>query len=349
MTGPKTSAKRILTILGTLFCALATGFFMQHYMQSPRGEPDQAVQVASVSSVQDVIPLAEQALAETSATQEDIPLEVIELTAGVPAPPSTAPQPELLPDAPITLAALDDQPIADLPPEEPAPSFTCEIRLFAQPSAAAMVKLNVDAACMANERFTVHHGGMMFAMATDNDGLAEFTVPALSSAAVFIVTFAEGDSAVATAEVGTMEYYDRAVAQWSGPEGLQVHALEYGANYQEDGHVWAGAAHDIARAAKGEGGFVTRLGDAKLFNPQLAQVYTFPTGTALEAGEVQLSLEAEVTAANCGKDIEAQALQKSGTNQMQARELLIAMPACDAVGDFLVLINAFDDLNIARN
>ena len=37
----------------------------------------------------------------------------------------------------------------------------------------------------------------------------------------------------------------------------------------------------------GEGGFVTRLGDAELFNPQLAEVYTFPTGTALREGDVQ--------------------------------------------------------------
>jgi len=343
-----TSAKRIITILGTLFCALATGFFMHHFMQSPGAEPGEAVQVASVGNVQDVIPLAEQAVA-TPELIDDIPLEAIELTAGVPVPPSAAPHPELLPDTPIILAALDDQPITELPLEEPAPSFSCEISLSAQPSAAAMVNLAVTAPCLANERFTVHHNGMMFAMATGDDGQAAFSVPALNSAAVFIVTFASGDSAVATAEVGTMEYYDRAVVQWSGSEGLQVHALEYGADYQDDGHVWAGAAHDMARAARGEGGFVIRLGEADLFNPQLAEVYTFPSGTALEEGQVNLTLEAEVTKANCGKDIEAQSLQKSGNNQMQARELLLAMPDCDAVGDFLVLINAFDDLNIARN
>ena len=34
---------------------------------------------------------------------------------------------------------------------------------------------------------------------------------------------------------------------------------------------------------------------------------------------------------------------------MQARELTLAMPDCDAAGDFLVLKNVFDDLNIARN
>jgi hypothetical protein len=34
---------------------------------------------------------------------------------------------------------------------------------------------------------------------------------------------------------------------------------------------------------------------------------------------------------------------------MIARELSLAMPECEAVGDFLVLKNMFDNLNIARN
>ena len=36
-----------------------------------------------------------------------------------------------------------------------------------------------------------------------------------------------------------------------GPRACRLHALEYGADYQEKGHVWAGAAHDMARAARG--------------------------------------------------------------------------------------------------
>lgn len=344
------SAKRIITILGTLFCALAIGFMMQHYMQgADRNKRGPDVQVASVNHVQDVLPTAEAERGDAAEVTEENRPAAAAVASAIPAPPSPAPEPVLLPDQPVTLAALDDQPIDDMPKEEPAPRFGCELSFSAQPGAAAMVKLTLDAPCMANERFTIHHNGMMFAQTTDDEGRAEISVPALNTSAVFIATFARGDSAVATAEVSTLEYYDRAVVQWSGPEGLHVHALEYGADYGENGHVWAGAARDMASAAKGEGGFITRLGDPGLLNPQMAEVYTFPTGTALQEGDVRLSLEAEVTQANCGKDIEAQTLQKSGTGRMQARELLLAMPECEAVGDFLVLKNLFDDLNIARN
>ncbi len=345
------SAKRIITILGTLFCALAIGFFMQHYMQGPAPADRSAqVQVASVNNVQDVAPMTEEVQPNLVETPAQDVIEPVALSGMVPVPPSAAPQPDLLPDEPVTLAALDDQPIeGELPAEEPAPTFGCEIDLRAQPVAAAMVKLTLTAPCQANAQFTLHHNGMMFSDATDENGEAVMTVPALNSAAIFIATFTEGASAVASVEVSTLEYYDRVVAQWSGLAGLQIHALEYGAAYGEDGHVWAGAARDMASAARGEGGFMVRLGDPEVFNPLLAEVYTFPSGTALKGGEIDLSLEAEVTEANCGKDIEAQTLQKPGSGKMVARDLLLAMPDCEAIGDFLVLKNMFDDLNIAGN
>ncbi len=249
----------------------------------------------------------------------------------------------------MTLAALDDEPIAIMPREEPAPSFNCEVKVLATPAPAAMVQLFIDAPCLTQERYTLHHNGMMVSGVTDVDGLSSMTVPALSAEAVFIVTFAAGDSAVAKAEVSSIEYYDRAIVQGAGLNGLQVHALEYGAAYGEEGHIWSGEMGDVAVAARGEGGFMTRIGEEVALNPQIVEVYTFPTGTALNEGFVELSLEAEVTAENCGRDLEAQVLQKSGSEPMSARELTLAMPDCDAIGDFLVLKNLFDDLNIARN
>ena len=51
--------------------------------------------------------------------------------------------------------------------------------------AAAMVKLKLDAACLPNERLTVHHNGMIFTEATDDKGQLNVTVPALAEEAVF--------------------------------------------------------------------------------------------------------------------------------------------------------------------
>lgn len=349
------SAKRGATIVGTLVVAFGTGFVMQNIMRTNQdaGQPA-GVQIASVEPLAAMTAPAESGMTDAiPATPGGTSAVSAALAAAVPVPPAAAPQPERLPDGPVTLAALSDphEPgvIGDLPAEEPAPGFGCELTLDAQPLAAAMVRLTLSAPCLGGERFSLHHNGMMFAAVTDDAGHAEIMVPALSEAAVFIATFASGASAVASAEVATLEYYDRAVVQWRGPEGLQIHALEYGADYGEAGHVWAGAARDMASAARGEGGFITRLGDPDIFEPMIAEIYTFPSGTALKTGTIDLSLEAEVTAANCGRDVEAQVLQKSGTQRMKMRELVLAMPACDAAGDYLVLKNLFDDLSIARN
>ena len=396
------SARRILTIVGTLFTALAAGFMMQYIMSNP-DERAQGVQVASVAPAssqpvtdavpdepvlaqaptlddaetfdsaardgavaveavpaqeapeeaasvdQDTVELASTSGASTEILQESPAHGDAPLAQDVPQPPTVAPQPDALPADPLTLASLDDTPTnLVLPGEEPTPSFICDTKVVAQTSAAAMVDLIIDAACHANEGFTVHHNGMMVSGKTDSLGLAWITVPALSESAVYIVTFASGDTVVVNAEVMSVPDYDRAIVQWSAYDGLQVHALEYGAAFDDPGHVWSGAMGELADAVAGEGGFMMSIGTATELNTHMAEVYTFPSGTAPE-GAVELSLTAVVTEANCGRDVEAQILQKSGPEPMSARDLSLAMPDCDAIGDFLVLKNIFDDLSIARN
>ncbi len=376
------SARRILTIVGTLFTALAAGFMMQYIMESPDERAARGVQVASIAeaanqqTVTDAVaddailaetPVLDDALSADLSEPEQPGLEKkaegapespaptnteqkVESVVETPSPPAIAPQPEALPEEPVQVAALDDTPVNPaLPREEPAPAFECETKVVALTSAGAMVELLIDTDCHRNSGFTVHHNGMMVSGMTDDDGLAAVMLPALTENAVYMVTFPGDDTVVANAEVTSVVDYDRAIVQWSAYDGLQVHALEYGATYQEPGHVWSGAMGEMASAAKGEGGFMMRIGTPTPLSNHMVEVYTFPTGMALREGTVDLSLEAVVTEANCGRDLEAQVIQKSGDTPMTVRELTLAMPDCDAIGDFLVLNNMFDDLNIARN
>ena len=103
----------------------------------------------------------------------------------------------------------------------------------------------------------------------------------------------------------------------------------------------------MSTAALGEGGFLTVLGNAGAFAPRLAEVYTFPTATAAREGNIDLTVETEVTAANCGRLIEAQALEIRAEGELRTRDLSLNMPNCDAIGNFLVLNNLMDDLKIA--
>lgn len=336
---------------GTLCCALGIGFVMQMNAQ-PSTNPKLSPEPVEASVLQDETSAMSAPGAETDNVLE---LSDIQLTAAdTVTPPKAAPQPQTLPEQPVARAAFEpttgaETPVGELPQEEPAPEFSCEFNLTATPDAAALVTLDLQAPCMVNERFTLHHNGLMFTGLTDDEGKSQMTVPALAQNAVFIVAFPNGEGAVANAEVSSVEYYDRYIVQWQGQSGLQVHALEYGADYGDAGHVWADAARDMGTAARGEGGFITRLGLSDMQGARMAEVYTFPTLTAQQDGEIDLSLEAEVTRANCGRDIHAQSLRISGTKAPVASDLVLAMPECDAVGDYLVLKNMFNNLKIARN
>ena len=214
--------------------------------------------------------------------------------------------------------------------------------------ATAMVEVTLSAPCQPNTGFTLHHNGMMFTAVTGDQGESTLSVPALTEAAVFIAAFEDGQGAIATATVDTLALYDRFVVQWRGGAALHVHALEYGADFGGSGHVWAGASQDMTRALKGEGGFITSLGEPDMDQALRAEVYTFPTGAAAQGGEVHLQIEAEVTDTNCGRDLEAQSIA-IGVNGLNVQDIVLAMPDCDGVGDFLVLKNLFNDLKIASN
>ena len=94
---------------------------------------------------------------------------------------------------------------------------------------------------------------------------------------------------------------------------------------------------------------MTRNGDIEASEPLMAEVYSFPVAKTAQEGDVALSVEAEVSEANCGLEIEAQALELRGDDPVKTQNLTLAVPDCDAVGNFLVLNNLLQDLKVAQN
>ncbi|UOA30281.1 hypothetical protein DSM110093_00024 [Sulfitobacter sp. DSM 110093] len=319
--------KEILTAVGTLACAVGIGFVMQSSDTAEQryGKAENQRPVASNGALLEV-----EGITLTSAT----------LDSEIALP---------LPDAQVTKAAAPQ----GLPPapESHGAAITaaCDIIADAQAVAAAMVKLALDAACLPNERLTVHHNGMIFTEVTDDKGRLNVTVPALAEEAVFILAFGNGDGAVAQTTVPELSDFNRVVLQWKGAAGFELHAREFGADYGDAGHVWSGAPRDMATAVLGEGGFMIRNGDTDAAEPLMAEIYSFPVAAAAQEGDVALSVEAEVSKSNCGLEIEAQALELRGADQVKTQNLTLAVPDCDAVGNFLVLNNLLQDLKVAQN
>lgn len=342
------SAMRLFVLAGgTLACALGIGYVMQRGQPVPR----HVAADAPASVIADPIAPALAAAPRRPAQPVALDLERIALTSAQPETVLPPVLPQTPAPLPMELAALDaavaqqGDPLPAAPQEPALPALGCDVTATAVPAPGAMVDFHVSAPCLGNARVVVHHHGMIFAAVTDQDGELEVAVPALAEHAVFIAAFDNGEGAVATARVGDIGDYDRIALQWSGDAGFQIHAREFGASYGDAGHVWSGAApHGDDGHASGR---VLRLGVADTLSPLMAEVYTFPSGQADRSGEIALSVEAEVTRANCGRDISAQLLQRQGGDQLRTRELDLAVPGCGAVGDFLVLNNLLDDLKIA--
>ena len=261
---------------------------------------------------------------------------------GAVAVPSADPQLTLT-TAPTALPAMPRREAGSIAAPQPA----CTPRAIARPVAGAMVELTLDAPCLPNERITVHHTGMIFTETTSAAGSLTVSVPALAQEAVFILAFANGDAALATVDVRDFGDYDRSVLQWQGNAGFAVHAREFGAGYGDRGHVWREAAGDLDAAVHGDSGLLTALGARSAADPFLAEVYTFPRSASRRTGEVVLSVETEIAAANCGEEVEAQVLEVRGGSDLSAREMRLNVPDCAASGSFLVLNNLLRDLKVA--
>ncbi len=307
---------RVLMLTGATFCgAIAIGLAMQPQLLS--NVPKNLVS-GPAHSVATTVP--ESQISQTAVLPEDpdvpLVLENITLTAAHQTTP--------------TAANFDRSPVSE-----------CGLALDAVLLSDAMVNLSVETACTPYTVVTIHHNGMLFATNVDGAGQAEVLLPALNENSVFIAETESGYHNTVSLTVPEVANFDRVVLQWSGQGGFELHAREFGANYGEEGHVWTGAAD-------GGVGTVYRLGDADAISPLLAEVYSFPRDAGDVNGRVELTVEAEVSELNCSQTVEAQTLDlRHGA--LRGRDLVLNMPTCDAIGDFLVLNNLVENLTIAAN
>lgn len=331
--------KEIATGAGALACAIGIGFIMQNSEAAEQhyGADQSEPTSAQFESIEDAN--AANAMLDV----QQITLTSAEYESGVALPETD--DTVLKVSAPPTMPAAPEAPQIDLRAEKPAAN--CAISAEARPIAAAMVELTMSAACLPNERVTVHHNGLIFTETTSATGTLELKVPALAQEAVFIMAFTNGDGAVAQATIEDIDDYQRAVLQWKGNTGFEIHAREFSANYGEAGHLWRGAPGSVAAVVVGESGVLTRHGDAEAADPLLAEVYTFPTGATPNSGDIALSVEAEISDLNCGIEIEAQSLERQADGRIKTRNLTLPIPECDAKGTFLVLNNLLQDLKVA--
>lgn len=358
--------KQIAMAAGTFGVALGVGFVMQNGdALASRFGGDETVAPAA-PEVQPAVQTASMVPGASETQEIPVSVEIADLADSTEVGPTmSAPEAEpalsavalpeeaLAPEAeqaPLELAAVEADETPNIMSDastEPVMAQDCAISMTSATAPAAFVDIDIDAPCHANSPFVVHHQGMMFTTMTDDSGHADVEVPALAEVAVFIAAFPDGEGNVTTSTVPDFANYDRAVLQWEGETAVMLSAYEFGAGFGEDGHVFRDNARSSDDAVDGDGGFLVTLGDYSVEDALMAEVYTFPSGTIGSDGEILLSAEAEITTENCGKELAAQSIQVFPDGNTMALDLTMVMPECDAVGDFLILQNMFEDLTLA--
>ncbi len=274
-------------------------------------------------------------------------LPVVAETAGVRLPMAAEP---VAPEAMVVPATFDNTPET---PEGAAPTTSelselglpCDVTLNATAMPAAMVALDVMAPCRTNAAVQIMHSGLNFEAETDALGLLTMDIPAFETPAFFSVTFEDGVEETVLVGLPDLLEFDRIGLSWEGAMGLELHAMEFGAEFGGEGHVWHEAPASVDAAISGEGGFLTQIASGGTY----AEIYTLPRATLREGDSVRLSIDAPITASNCSADVLARTLRTEAAEPVDVTELTFRVPDCDAIGDVLVLQNLLDDLRLASN
>ncbi|MEM6637710.1 MAG: hypothetical protein AAF667_17670 [Pseudomonadota bacterium] len=227
------------------------------------------------------------------------------------------------------------------------PTGGCVNEVKASPIGDGMIRVGVYAPCNLNEPVTIRHAGLAFTVRTTTNGRVSAEMPAMIRDAEVQAIFQDGQSVTSQVDVPDADEFHRVALTWRGDTGLHIHALEFGAERGNGGHVWAGAPGFLGETKLGDGGTLITLGDATLLNANRAEVYTFPTARHAGTGTVRLSVEAEVLNTNCGGIIAAQTVQPDGLGGVVPTDLTLRLPECHAVGEFIELKNILRDLKLA--
>jgi hypothetical protein len=337
------------TAIASLGCALAIGFIMQQgeVAEQRYGSAD-ATPASSIQIVGEP-PVTPVRFTEIEATPL-APLRVrsIKLTSGqIVAPPPAAlfgAEIKTLADASAQASEEIGNDLERAATKEPA---DCPLEISADPTGGAMLSLDIKATCLAGSEVIITHDVLTFSDVLSDTGELTVFVPALSEKAVVEAVFATGEKAQARAEVKSLSLYDRVLVQWRGAANMRMSLGDADAARGEAGHVWAVATEEMPQASESQEDYLSStLGKVHSVS-QVSEVYTFPETMSASDRAVDLTVETEITADNCGQEIPVKAARIFAGNKMRNRDLTLSVPGCDEIGNILVLNNFLQDLTLA--
>jgi hypothetical protein len=217
----------------------------------------------------------------------------------------------------------------------------CPISLELMDEGRAFVGGILVAPCLPSQDLVIAHAGLVYSAQTMATGSLLFSLPALKSPAQVDVRFSSGEVATASVDIADMAGVQRVAVQWPFADGFDLHAFENGAEFGADGHIWKDAPATPNVADVAQSGYLTQLGDPDVDMPLMAQVFTYDATATTD-----LMLEASVTSTGCAQELMGDVLFAAG-GAVEKAEVIMAMPECDAVGQFVQMGNISPPINLA--
>ena len=298
--------------LARLFVVLAVAFAAGHLVQAGASRGDEPAMVAA---------------------EIGKPVNVVTLAADrqPKRPPVAIPSPDLAAVAP-----------APVMPELVTIAEACPVTFDVMAQPGAMLGLTLIAPCQPNTRVVLRHAGRAITATTTATGALFLDLPGLASDGAIEVMLPAGETFRDAAALPDLGQIRRFAVQWQADDAFQLNVIETDAGIET--HVSAAKPQTAPLGGVvPNGGYLTLLGDGSTDLPLLAAIYTFSADAGIAADVV---VEAAVTPATCARELLAETLMSMG-GAVIITDLSLAMPECDAIGDFLVLNNLVPDLKIA--
>lgn len=319
--------------IAVLAVALGAGYFVQNMGQAKVTHKSASADLATKPTHVETVAAGPEAVKPTITA-----LTPAETTPALPAAPLSKPEPSAPEETAQTPAP---QPVVSADPV--VEKQACDITLDLMEEPNAMIGITLLAPCQPNQRLVIRHAGLAITAQTTATGSMFTSLPAMETAAKVEMSFADGSKAENQIAVPGLATLRRFGVQWQGDDAFQVHAFEDGASYADPGHVSAADPHQPPAGLAATGGFLTLVGDGTTENPLMAEIYTLPSDPAAKP---EVVVEASVTAKTCGRELLGETLTSSGGVTF-VTDLTLAMPECDAIGDYLMLKNLMLDLSMA--
>lgn len=235
----------------------------------------------------------------------------LRLAAGTPFTAVTTPEP---PSFIIPAAATPDHE-RSLPRDLRTSTVpdACPLSLDVFTGADAMLSVTLTAPCALNQTLVLRHAGLAVTYQTTASGSFFTDIPALDAKGAVTIRLSDGSEISASSPVPEVNSINRLVVQGMAEDRFSLRA-------------------DLP---------LIPLGQPSGPVPMLAEVATWHSEDL-----PRIAIEAEVTAATCGRELLGEVLL-SEAGKIRRVDLSMAMPDCDGEDGFVALNNPLPDMKLA--